>query len=572
MPHDVSLLEGIALSIVVAAGFALAARVLKQPVVLAYIAAGAVIGPGVGFHLIEEAESIEAISEIGLILMLFMIGLHMDLKLLAKAGSRVVVTGIIQFGAGVAIAFGFFALLGFTLGDGRFDLLYLAVATSLSSTMIVVKLLYDKQELDTLAGRITLGILVLQDIWAITMMAILPNLENPDVGVLILSLVKGVGMVVGALLASRYLLPHIFKFIAKEQELMLLASIAWCFLIAGLSGWLELSRPMGALIAGVSISTFPYNREVVAKVISIRDFFITLFFVALGMRIPEPTGHMLLMAAAASAFVIISRFLTIYPVLYLLKSGNRVSFLPSLNLAQASEFGLVIGALGISLGHIGDEVIGILVFALAITATISTYMINYSNSVYLFAERVLKKVGLRDLGHDDVGHEGESHGIVFLGFFRVASSLLAELENHDPKLLKDVLVIDYNPDVRRRLTQRGIHCVYGDISNTTTLAESEIGDASIVVSTVPDSLLKGINNLGLIRPLRALCPDAKICVTAETISSAIAMYEAGADLVFLPRIDAAAALAPLFLNLDAEPQSFRERHIEELRSRNEVVG
>ncbi|MBI2872102.1 MAG: cation:proton antiporter [Chloroflexi bacterium] len=586
MPHD--LIPAIGLSVVAAAALAFVARALRQPVVLAYVAAGAIIGPTVGhavgnvwpdawpaiFPLVKEEASIEAISEIGLILMLFMIGLEIDLKQLARAGQKVIVSGISQFLLCAAVGFPFFLWLGFRMGGGRWDLAYLAVATAMSSTMIVVKLLYDKQELDTLAGRITVGVLVFQDIWAIIVLAVQPNLENPQLGTLALALLKGIGLVVGSLLASRYLLPHLFRSVAKLSELMLVASLAWCFLIAGLAGWAGLSRAMGALIAGIAISTFPYNREVIAKVVNIRDFFITLFFVALGMKIPEPSLRLVGLAAATSGFVVLSRFVTLFPVLYLLRSGNRVSTLPAINLAQISEFSLVIVSLGLALGHVGEEVVGVLVFTLAITATVSTYMVLYSHPLFLLLNRAFRRIGLRDIDQKEEreAEKGVEPSILIVGFFRVASSLVGELERRDPRLLKDVLVIDFNPEVHRALSRRGIRCIYGDIANTNTLAEADVEHVKVVLSTIPDPILKGTSNLRLIRPLRRLCPEAKIVVTAETGPSALMMYGEGADYVSLPRADAARELADLLLRLeDTQLDSHREQHVQELQAGQEVI-
>ncbi|MBI4198717.1 MAG: cation:proton antiporter [Chloroflexi bacterium] len=573
MPHD--LIAGIGISIVAAAALAFVAKALRQPVVLAYIAAGALIGPGVGLKLVEDEASIEAISEIGLILMLFMIGLEIDLKQLAKAGQKVLVTGFSQFLLCAALGFPFFALLGYTMEEGRWDLAYMALGVALSSTMIVVKLLYDKREMDTLPSRITVGVLVFQDLWAIVILVAQPNLANPQMGTLLLALLKGVGLVIGSLLVSRYLLPRLFRSIAKLSELMLVVSIAWCFLIAGLAFEAGLSRAMGALIAGIAISTFPYNREVIAKVINIRDFFVALFFVALGMKIPEPTLRLAVLAIAASAFVVVSRFVTVFPVLYALRSGKRFSTLVSINLAQISEFSLVIVSLGLALGHIGEEVVGVLVFTLAITATLSTYMIAYSHQIFSFLDRGFQAIRLPDVGREKEEPEEEERKpptIVLLGFFRVASSLITELEKRDPRLLDELLVVDFNPEVHQELLRRGIRGMYGDIANMNTLDEAGMEHAKVVVSTIPDTLLVGTSNLGMIQPLRRRCPEARILVTAETIPGALTMYQEGADYVFLPRADAARGLADLLLKLDDTLfDANREKHTQELLALQEIL-
>ncbi len=303
------LLSSIGLCVSVAALLALLANRLRQPLLLAYLLAGVLIGPQIGLGLISGEESIRTVSEIGLILLLFIIGLDLDLKKLLAAGRPVLVAGLLQFPLCVALGLAFFFPFGLRTGGGDFGLLYVAVCLGMSSTMIVVKLLYDKFELDTLPGRITLGVLVFQDVWAILFLAIQPNLLQPEIATLLGSLLKGVLLVAVSLLVSKTVLPRVFQSVAKVPELVLIGSLAWCFIVSAAANAAGLSREMGALIAGVSISTFPYNMDVVAKVVSIRDFFVTLFFVALGMQIPLPTPEVIELALLASAFLLLSRFI-----------------------------------------------------------------------------------------------------------------------------------------------------------------------------------------------------------------------------------------------------------------------
>jgi Kef-type K+ transport system membrane component KefB len=205
---------------------------------------------------------------------------------------------------------------------------------------------------------------VCQDIWAIVFLALQPNLHDPDLGTLLGSFLKGAGLVLMTLGLSRYVLPRFFSFAAKIPELMLIAALAWCFLVSGAAAGLGLSREMGALIAGVGMSTFPYNIDVIAKVTNIRDFFVTLFFVALGMKIPQPTLAIVSGALIMSLFVLASRLLAVFPVLYGLGNGLRASLIPSINLAQMSEFSLVIASLGLALKHVSAELVAMLTFVL----------------------------------------------------------------------------------------------------------------------------------------------------------------------------------------------------------------
>src|SRR5256885_11910344 len=332
----------------------LLAHLSRQPLILAYLIAGFCIGPfGAGW--IKSQESISVISELGLIFMLFMIGLEIDLKKIVRAGRVILFAAGGQLVGGCVLGILFFAAIGMSMGGGRFDALYLCIACALSSTVIIVKVLYEKRELDTLAGRITLGVLVLQDIFAILFLAVQPSLANLEVSVILLSVARVGVLVATALLLSRYVLPKLFHQIARRPELILLGALAWCFLIGEIAEKLHLSREMGSLVAGVSLSTFPYALDVTAKVTTLRDFFITLFFVALGMTIPIPTGSVIGLALIIAAFTVASRVVTTFTPLYMMKQGLRASLLPAINLAQISEFSLVVIQTGITANHISTE-------------------------------------------------------------------------------------------------------------------------------------------------------------------------------------------------------------------------
>ena len=580
-----NLLNNIGLCVIVAAILAFAANKLKQPALLAYLLAGVLIGPEIGFRLITDHATIEVISEIGLVLLLFIIGLEMDLKKLRASGKPVIATGISQFLLCVALGIPFFILLGFRIGDpnafgGEFGLFYMAAAAAISSTMIVVKLLYDKFELDTLPGRITLGILVFQDIWAIIVLALQPNLRNPQFTPLAASFGKGILLVAATLLVSRYVLPHLFRSVAKIPELVLLMALAWCFLVCAAASYSGLSREMGALIAGVALSTFPYSLDVIAKVISIRDFFVTLFFVALGMRIPMPTASILGLAALTSVFLIASRFVSIFPVLYFMRYGHRVSLLPAINLSQISEFSLVVASLGLSFGHINSQTVALIIFVFVITSTTSTYMISYNHQIWGFLSRVLSTVGLKDLAKGGAGDSPQTSPkpIVFLGFFREASSIIHEFElssseNGRHSLLDDILVIDFNPVVYSELQRRGIECIYGDVAHMETLHHAKIHHAELVVSTIPDQILKGTNNARLLKKIRQLCPHAKAIVTADSPQKALDLYERGADFVLIPSMHSSAQVAQIIESgLRDGLDGVRAEQIAHLKIRDEVLA
>ncbi len=576
--HEVDFLADIGFAIIAATVFSICAKALKQPLILAYLAAGIVLGPKIGFGVIQDEATINIISEIGLILLLFMIGLEIDLKKLLSSGRTLIISGIAQFVLCAVFGIVFFLAMGFSLGAGRFDALYLAVTMALSSTMIVVKLLYDKYELTTLPGRITLGILVFQDIWAILFLSLQPNLMTPHAATILLSFAKGAGLVVFSILTSRYVLRRLFEFIAKVPELLLVTAIAWCFLLSGVAGYIGLSREMGSLIAGISLSAFPYNLDVIAKVINIRDFFVTLFFVGLGLQIPLPTPSLIGYAAAASVFLVATRFLSIFPVLYLMKSGFRAGLLPAINLAQMSEFSLVIAALGLSLGHIEGQTVAIITFVFAVTAITATYMIQYNHQLQQAVVRLLKKTGLRDMQtHRQVEEAAaRTQEIVFLGFFREASSIFHEIERQHEDAegftAAKVQVIDFNPAVYYRLNLRGVKCVYGDIASMDTLQHAHIESAKVAFCSISDAILRGTTNQKMLLLLKRLCPNAQVIVTANTLQSALSLYEQGAAFVFIPRLHAADYVARALTEaLHAPLDEYKNSELRQLENRKEVL-
>ena len=565
------LVTDIAICIIAAWVVAVISQVARQPLLLAYLVAGFAVGPN-GFKWVTNAESIQTISEIGLSLLLFMIGLEIDLKKMLSAGRVITLTAGAQILGCVLIGWLIFGLIG--PAKNHLEALYLAVAAAMSSTVIIVKILYDKRELETLAGRVTLGVLVLQDIATILFLAVQPNLKNPSVGVMVVAVCHVILLLAVAFLASRFVLPRVFKFIARLPELVLVGALAWCFAMAGFADYLKLSSAMGALIAGVMISTFPYTLDVAAKVTSLRDFFVTLFFVGLGMIIPMPTVAYILWTLFLCLVLIVSRLVTVFPVLYSMKQGYRVSLLPAINLCQMSELSLVLLTLGKASGDVSANTIGIAAFSFAFLAIGSTYAIIGNDSLLRKITPWLRKLDLHDLDHTVFLTQADAkpRRICLLGFSWTASSLLTEIERNRPDLLAEIVVIDFNPIVHEKLKQRKIHAVYGDITARDVLHHAGVSHAEVVICSLPNMVLKGANNLKILRQLRELNPQGKIIVHAELLSDIRMLYAAGADFVTVPRLLEAADL--LHVIDAAEKNSLEHKRGEQemlLKERSEVI-
>jgi len=538
-----SLINDIAVCIVVAFALAVLSQWLRQPLIIAYLGAGFLAGP-VALGWVQDQQTIKTIGELGLLFLLFMIGLEIDLKKVLRSGKVILITAAVQIVGSLLFGLLVFKVAGFPLGGGQLDALYLALAVTFSSTVIIVKILYDKRELDTYTGRITLGVLVLQDVAAILFLALQNDLTDPAASEIALSLFKVVVLVAAAFAASRYVLPRLFRSVSRLPELVLVGALAWCFVVAGLASALELSREMGALIAGVALSTFPYTLDVAARVNTLRDFFVTLFFVSLGMQIPAPNPAMLLSAVLLAAVVVVSRQLTVVAPLYALGMGIRGSVLPTINLSQISEFALVIVALGLdpAYGHISAQTTGVILYAFVITAALSSYAIGRSERWHKAAKPLLRWLGLKDLDETTLevrDDETSAHGpasVYLLGFSWTASSLLEEMTRHAPELLPRLAVIDFNPLVSRELRRRGVRIIYGDITQRDTLLHAGIAHAEVLVCTLPNTVLKGSNNLRLARELRAINPAARLIMHAEKLQDVATLYAAGVDYVSVPRL------------------------------------
>jgi Kef-type K+ transport system membrane component KefB/Trk K+ transport system NAD-binding subunit len=527
------LLAAISVSTIAAAALALLARRIGQPLILGYILGGVLLGSHLGFGIVKDEDAIELIAEIGLILLLFIIGLEINVREVARAGRVIIVSGVLQFLLCVALAWPLLGGLTPDL-DGRFDRLYLAVALSLSSTLIAVKLLSDKFELATFGGRITLGILVFQDLWAIAFLALQPSLHALGPGPLLRSGAAGVGLVGAAVVLSRYVLPALFRSIARSPELMLVTSMAWCFLVSGAAAWLGLSSAMGALVAGMVIAAFPYGTEVISRLSGVRDFFITLFFVALGLKIPPPSLRLVLLAVGLTVFVVASRLVTVVPLLNLLGLDTRTSGVVAMNLGQVSEFSLVIMALGIQHGHVSELAQSLVLYTLLLTSVVSTYAIIFNHTLASRLARLLEWTSARRWrGRPERKAASAAHEVFLLGVAREGLAFLEQLERESPGLEAHIVALDFNPETIERLVAQGYECHYGDISNGETLRHAGIERAAVIVSSISDWMLKGTSNARILRQARLLAPAAQIIVSADTAEGARQLYAEGADYVLI---------------------------------------
>ncbi len=564
---------------------------LRIPAIAALLGAGVVLGPA-GLEAIVDRSNVDTIASLGLTLLLFVIGLEVNLGALLASGRTLVVTGLLQVPLTLAVGTGIFlavGVTGWTLLGGFYPALYLGVACSFSSTLLVVKYLHERRLLDSTAGRLCVGLLIFQDVWAIVFLALQPSFANPSIAPIALTFVGTAVVGVTATLGARFGLGRVFQIVARTPELVVTLALAWCFGVGlfganlgevahavGIHAEISVSMEMGALIAGATIATSPYAYEVVSRVVHLRDFFVTLFFVGLGMSIPVPDGGgVLLLALMVAAVAVALRFLLFLPLLYVTGLDRRNATNASAKLAQVSEFCLVIAYLGAKLGHLDGELVSVVIFAFVLTALTTPFVFAMSDQLYLRLRSVLEKVGIRSRGVKPEVESATPPRLVLLGFHRVASALLAELERAAPSLLGQMLVVDINATIHDELRKRGVQVVYGDIFNVDVLRHAGVEGAELVVATVPDELLKGATNATLVAQVRALAPRAEIIACATSISDVAALRAAGADLVFRPPSEVAIGLAPaIYAALDGDLRSYIEATTEahgRLEDRREVI-
>lgn len=560
------LLFAIGLSIVAASVLAYVTQLIRQPLIIGYIAAGILIGPQ-GLKLITNQEEIALLSELGLAFLLFIVGLEIDVKKFSSSGRASAIIGSVQVVTcsvlGVLVAYGL-GYSGLTAG-------YIGVTLAFSSTMVVVKLLSDRRELDTLPGRVSLGILLVQDVLAIFALAAQSNLHDPSFLPVALSIASGLALIALSFLASKFVLPGMFRSVAQNPELTLVLSIAWCFTMCWLALVAGFSIAMGALIAGVSISTFPYSHEVITKIRSLRDFFVTLFFVSLGMQIMFGSGDLLVHGLILSAFVIVSRAISIFPTAVATGLGSRVGVLSSIGLGQSSEFSLVIASLGVGYGHIPAEIISLIAVTLVITSTLTTYLMRISHPIAQWLLAKMTAFGVNEpthAGEDDPGSTDRHGEIILLGCHRLGSSVVEELVQNGHR----VRVYDFNPLVLERLAARGIPSRYVDISNFDAVEEAGLKSAALIVCTVSDEYLKGTTNQALVRFLKSRGLQARIIVQATSVENALDLYKGGADYVMFPASLSARAFVRMLGDGGIEGlQHRKEDDIATFRSRKEVL-
>lgn len=537
--------------------------ILRQPLILGYIFTGIIVGPNL-LGILRSTEVLGVFSQVGIALLLFIVGLGLTPRVVKEVGKVSVITGVGQVIFTSAIGF----LISKSLGFSTITSIYIAIALTFSSTIIIMKLLSDKGDTSTLYGRIAIGFLIVQDIIAmIILMVVSSSRQGFNLGVIFENFAIGVGLVVALFLLGIYALPKITNIIAKSQEFLLLFSVGWCLILAALFHYLGFSMEIGALLAGITLASSPYKYEISAKMKPLRDFFIVLFFILLGAQIGFANlGTYAIPIILFSIFVLIGNPLIVMVLMGLLGYTRRNSFLAGLTVAQISEFSIILVALGIKMGHLTNEILFIITTVALITIAGSSYVILYADKIYPYLSNYLKifeRKGQKVDAHKY--HSSDKYDIILFGCDRIGYDLLKSLK----KLRTKFLVIDYNPDTIVNLAKEGIECRYGDAEDVELLNELNFSDAKMIISTIADF----DTNCFLITKIMEINRNAVVIVVAHQIDEAIELYKKGASYVIMPHFLGGKHAATLIERCGYNLNVFlmeRYRHIQELLHRKKI--
>ncbi|MBW2990461.1 cation:proton antiporter [Candidatus Woesearchaeota archaeon] len=514
----------IGIIIIIAGSGAYIARALRQPLIPAYIIVGIILGPVLG--VFTDKTIITPLAEIGIAFLLFSVGLELNLKKLRDVGKVATIGALLHMGLLFGVSYAAFKLLKYN------DLtsVYIGLILMFSSTFVLVKLLSDKNSLDTLHGRIIIGMLLMQDIVAIIALGMLNSIGQPMLSSVLWMFIQGFLVFLIGLAMARIVFTSVFKFAARHEELLFLLSIMIMFFFAIIYSLIGFSIIIGAFIAGLLLGSLPYNLEIIGQVKGIKDFFAVIFFVSIGLElIPVSISKI-----ALPLGVMLGITLILLPIMTLFLLGlfgykKRTAFLTSISLAQISEFSLIIVAIGFNSGHISAEIFSLTILVAIITIGLTSYIIKFDDKLYQWFGRKLvffDKLSKHNKELISYLEEGAQHKVVLVGYDRIGYSILQKLN----MLKKNVVVIDLNPDMIKHLIKKKVPCIYGDIGDVEIIKRLRLEEAELVISTVPshqDSML-------FIKKVRELNPEATIIVTSYDAEDALELYKKGADYVVVP--------------------------------------
>lgn len=516
---------------------------LRQPAIVSFIAVGIIAGPS-ALDLVQSHEKISLLAELGIAVLLFLVGLKLDLKLIRTLGTISIATGLGQVAFTAGIGFG----IGIAMGMSPITAAYVAVALTFSSTIIIVKLLSDKKEVDSLHGRVALGFLIVQDLVVVLAMMVLSAIGIGGVregslwqyfGTMLLNAVILL-LLVG--LFMRYVANPLLHRIAHSGELLIIFAIAWSTLFAALGHYLGFSKELGGLLAGISLASTDYREAIVARLSSLRDFLLLFFFIALGSQLDlSLLGEQVGPALLFSLFVLVGNPLIVMAIMGGMGFRKRTGFLAGLTVAQISEFSLIFVAMGMTLNHVDSQALGLVTLVGLITIALSVYMITYSHTLYQKLEPVLGVFERRHAHREEQFNNIEENApfeVILFGVGRYGTAIAEGLHACGRR----VLLVDFDPANVRRWRRKGWPVQYGDACDQEFLASLPLQRCRWVISAMPRheaGLAQDDPRLLLLNGLRTEKYPGKVAIATQLPHEVIELERRGVDLVLLPFLDAA---------------------------------
>jgi Kef-type K+ transport system membrane component KefB len=538
---DISAVLGITI------GIAFLVQLLKQPLIISYIITGIIPGPMV-LNLVNSSwEFFNIFSEFGVILLLFLIGLSLNVNYLKKIGKVAAFTGTGQVIFTSLLGYSILLLMGFT----KTSAIYLAIAITFSSTIIIMKLLSDKREARTVYGRYTIGLMLVQDIIAIVVMIMLPALQSGESIMITMTMiiVKSLVLLVSVAFLSKFLLPFVIDKIAKSSEFLLIFTLAWCFAIAGFGEWTGISLEVGAIIAGLSLGSSVYRTEISSRIKPIRDFFIAMFFIILGSQMSISNfSEVIWPSLTISIFVLVGNPLILYVLYRLMKFTRKSSFLAGLTAAQVSEFGFIFLFVAARGADFDQGILSIFTIIALITIFISSYLITYNHEIYKFIRPIF-----RIFGKDKMKsiHESEdSYDVLLFGYHRLGWKICDALA----EMKISFAVVDFNPVAIKKMSERNIPYYFGDATEVDFLQELPIDKAKMIISTLPRS----DDQVALIKHVRLTNEDILIISNLSHLKFMDDLYDAGADYIMMPHLLSGLWMANILKNNSWNRETFKE--------------
>jgi Kef-type K+ transport system membrane component KefB len=538
-------------------------KLLKQPLIVGYILTGILLGPAF-LNLVPNSEAFSVFSSIGIALLLFIIGLGLNTAVVSRLGKVVLFTAGIQML--VTLGVGYLAAMMF--GFGQTTALIIGVALMFSSTIIIIKVLNDKREQGRLYAQISIGVLLLQDIVASIALVLLAagkggGISPTDIALLA---VKGILLALALLFTSTQILSRLSRFIAESQEFLFLFALGWGFGIATLFELAGFSIEVGALFAGVSLASLPYAQEAAARLKPLRDFFVVVFFIALGEGLNlAHFSEAVWPAIAFSAVIVFVKPFSALIALGGLGYTKQTSFKSALTLSQVSEFSLIFVVIAAGGGLVSQNVSTIITLTAIITIAVSTYLMKYDDELFSTLEHSLRFFERKVIRTE--GNQTAQHPLILFGYHKGGSEFIKAFK----AMRRKFIVVDYNPEAVEELERQNIEFMYGDATDLELLEELNISKTKLIVSTITDFE----TNQTLLAHIMRVNPHAIVICHSDSYEEAASLYHLGATYVMMPHLIGSERISNFVKRAGLSRKEFdtyREKHLMLLESQLKSAG